>query len=305
MGNIVLIVGDDPILLSRKVDSVVSGLALHASAVLRPRGDAGSALATTSLFDPELAVVLTEMSATDSKAVTAYLDDPRDDMTVIISSTKPVAALRKKVVAAGGQVHEVLERSARDTVLGLIGERSLSLTAPARNLIVESAGETPAVALAILDRLEQAYPVGARLDTDEVAAWVYETGAKTLWSLLDAIDSQNLTLALNIFERCWANERPVTIAMTLKGHLEKMFRLSSAGITDEKVGAEFLRGKSRSTYPAKKAIQLARRYRGAVEPLLMLATQADAALRGGRGSGVPDRIILEVLIARMCTYPRK
>lgn len=305
MSALTLIIGSEPTILQKRLEKAVQDAqTAHPDAGLLDMSSIATDMYATSLFDPFLILRGKEPTSNDIKRLTAYLDNPLDDRVIIITSTKPLAAFAKKVSSSGGTVIQTMEKKASDTVLKIIAP--LNLTMRAKNKIIEHVGEEPERAISIVNALETIYQDGDLLDLPDVENWLYEAGAKTTWALLDAIDAGNPSIALTTFNRNFQKETSaVGLAIAIRSHFEKIYFLSAAGITNEHEGKEFLGYKSASTYPAKKAIQLAKRYKSAAEHCLALSLEAEAALRGGAGSGLPEKIVLELLIGRVCSYPRR
>lgn len=293
-----LFLGSDPSILSRLAEEAINAYGATENNVMRNPRDMNS-LYSASLFGENQAIVITEPDAATIKALCAYSDAPLDDRIVIVTSTKAQAALKKTVLANGGEVAEPSKKAA-DTVNSLLGR--VNLTPQAKQFIVDTTGESVSLVPALLDTLQAVYG-GNTVDVDDVRPWI-TTGSLPIWSLTGAIDSGNVVESLSVLDRIWNEASPVAIVGALKAHMYRIFVVQQANIRDEQVAATIL-GMKGSTYPAKKAIMLASRYGKAVEPLLRYTVDADASLRGGEGRGIPQRILVEVLVGRMCAYPRK
>lgn len=300
MTTAILILGSDASLVSRRVDAVLEELALPATGVVN-KPDLNVDLTAVSLLEPEQVLIIRDPDTAALKTLTAYLKSPLEDRTLVITSTKPQAVFRKAVTAAGGKVIEATGKTSKDTVLGLLSDSSLDRAA--KETVVEHVGDNVSVVPSLLKDLRDFYG-DAIITRSDVEPWLGAAGQIPVWSLIDAIDTQNTVKALKVLDRIWTTTSAIAVVSILRGHLEKMYRVQQTGVKDEKTAAVLL-GLKGSTYPAKKAITLASRYKSAVEPLVLLASQTDAGLRGGKGSGVPDRLAVEILIGRMCTYPRR
>lgn len=303
MKPVYLHVCKDPSLLTRLVAKTVDALEVPRTAIVNSAAlemDLHSSL----LFEPVTVLVVSEPDAGDQKTIMAYLKEPRDDLVLVISSTKPSVNLGKAVSNAGGEVVNFIEKRSADVARRLLGDANM--TPEAKNFIVDHVGEDISLIPALLQDLADAYDMtGQPLTATNVAPWVGKAGSTPVWTILDAIDAQRTSDALHTLDRMWDKTSPVAMVAVLKGHLERIYRIQQAGITNEQEAATFLELKGASTYPARKAITLATRYKSAAEVLVTLAAQTDAAVRGGKGSGVPSRLAVEVLIARMCTTPRR
>jgi DNA polymerase-3 subunit delta len=85
---------------------------------------------------------------------------------------------------------------------------------------------------------------------------------------------------------------------SLHTHYARMLRLDGAGIRDEAEAAQLL-GMKGSTFPAKKALNQARRlgHDGVVDAIRLLA-EADLDLRKF-SKDWPEQLVMEVLVARL------
>lgn len=262
-------------------------------------------LTTQSLFNDHQYFYLAEPKPDQVKALTAYLKAPMDDTTVIISSTKPLVAFAKALKTAGGSVYNFDGRNAQETVLNLL--KKCKMTEEAKSAVVNHVGENVSDVLPLIDTLKETYGDDEVYTLEQVTPWLGQAGTVKIWTLLDQIDNAQLQESLLTLDRILSGgNKPVSVSSMLKAHLEKIFRLFVTGASSESEAAKILEIKpGASTYPAKKALNLTRVYGTAVVPLLELATETDAGLKGGARRGIPERLNLEILIARMCTYPRK
>ena len=97
---------------------------------------------------------------------------------------------------------------------------------------------------------------------------------------------------------------PLVILAILHRHFGNILRAQSPAITSEGEGRRALGiAKGRSTYPARKALDAARRLgpRGSGDAIIALA-DAELALKG-RLDWEPE-VVLEVLVARLCRISR-
>lgn len=255
------------------------------------------------LFSEHSYTILTEPSNETIKALTSKVKSGvSDDETIIIVSSKPLAVFQRALKSAGGQVIDIDGRNAAETAKNLL--RHTKMEPSAQQLIIQHVGEDVSEIPSLLDTLKEVYG-NVMYTREHVEPFLAEQGTVKIWTLLASIDEGKTTASLNTLARILGGgERPLSVAGMIKSHLERIYLVQQSGLTVESEAANLL-GLKGSTYPAKKAIQLVSQYRGAAEPLLVLANETYGALRGGQGRGVPDRLALEILVARACTYPRK
>ena len=90
---------------------------------------------------------------------------------------------------------------------------------------------------------------------------------------------------------------PLQILPTLAGHYTRMLALDGSDVRGEKDAADLL-GMKGSSYPARKALDQARRLgSNRVASAVTMLARADRDLRGERAW--PDALVLEVLVARL------
>jgi len=126
------------------------------------------------------------------------------------------------------------------------------------------------------------------------------------WDLTDAIDKGDHELALQLLHRLMeaGARHPLVVLAILQRHFGNILRAQSPDITSEGEAADALGiPKGRSTFPARKALDAARRLgpRGSGDAILALA-DAELALKG-KLDWQPE-LVLEVLVARLCRISR-
>lgn len=167
----------------------------------------------------------------------------------------------------------------------------------AARLLGDHLSEDVARLRSLLESLAAAYGDGATVGAGEVGPFLGQAGSVAPWELTDAIDRGDTEAALGRLHRMLdAGERhPLVVMATLHRHYAAMLRLDGAGARDEKRAAKVL---GVAPFPAKKALAQARRlgFAGVGRAVELLA-QADLDLRGA--SGWPERLVMEVLVARL------
>jgi DNA polymerase III subunit delta len=300
-----LITGNSPALLSRAVEKALGAIDTEVDAIIDTSGtkDLATDLAQSDLFATDQHFIVRDPTPAQVKDLVAYLSAPMQEANhVIIVHPKAPAALKKAVQSAGGVIQEIVGKNSQETIRKILEESPVSLDMRAKNFFIEHIGDNLSDVPSILDDLLVFYGPGHNVSYDEITPFLGAKGSVPIWGLLDAIDASDPVKALTLLDRMWSSNTPASLTSIITNHLEKIFRLSTAGITDEQEAAAFL-GLKGSTYPAKKAIQVGRRYKSAIGPMVLLAQQGAHAVRGG--SGVPVRLTVEILIGRLCTYPRK
>lgn len=260
--------------------------------------------------------------AEDVKELVTYLEDPLPTSTVVLVWEKAVGSvesgeavaqaprippsLTKAVTAAGGEILDADPQG--KNIAGWVGDQlaaaGLALDAPVRNRIVQTLGEDAGSLVGLIERLRGAYGPGTRLTAEDVEPFLGPAGGVPPWELTEAIDSGDVSAALDRLARMMAagDRHPLAVMATLQSHYTRMLRLDGAGARGEKEAAQLL-GLKGSTFPAKKALSQSRRLGGpGVRRAVQLLATADVDLRGARAW--PGELVMEVLVARLTALSR-
>jgi DNA polymerase-3 subunit delta len=314
-----LVRGDDPSLRADAVRTLVHELVGDGDASLmveeHEASDDGdtSAIADAAQTPPFLTdrrvVVAREVSAYSSEALEpllGYLADPLDTTSLVLVtgdkgrlSTKLLNAVKKAGHVVDASVPA--NRKGRDAWLAdQLRGAPVKLEPGAVKLVDGHLGEDLGRLTNLLEALAAAYGQGSRVSVDDVQPFLGEAGSVPPWDLTDAIDSGDTNAAVGALHRMLAagERHPLALMATLHGHYARMLRLDGAGIRDEGEAAQVL-GMKGSTFPAKKALNQARRlgHDGVVEAIRLLA-EADLDLRKFRKDW-PEQLVMEVLVARL------
>jgi DNA polymerase-3 subunit delta len=170
--------------------------------------------------------------------------------------------------------------------------------------LVEWLGDDAQKLVGVIGTLVGSFGVGARLGAADLEPFLGESGGVPPWELTDALDRGDITTALEKLHRMVSGggRHPLQVMATLHGHYARMLQLDGAPVRGEKDAAQLL-GLRGSTFPARKALQQARRlgHDRVVEAVSLLAG-ADLDLRGGKAW--PEGLVLEVLVARLARLAR-
>lgn len=171
--------------------------------------------------------------------------------------------------------------------------------AAALDLVVEQLGEDLARLQALLATVASVFGPGATVGPEDVRPYLGQAGPVAPWELTDAIDRGHIGPALDRLHRLMgAGQRhPLQLLATLHGHYGRILALEGADVQGERDAAALI-GLRGSTFPARKALEQARRLgpRRVAHAIELLA-QADLDLRGAKAW--PDELVMEVLVARL------
>jgi DNA polymerase-3 subunit delta len=314
-----LVRGDDPALRSEAVRTLVHELVGDGDASLvveehepNDEGDTG-AIADAAQTPPFLTdmrvVVARDVSSYSSEAlepVLRYLDDPLPTTSLVLVAGDK-GRLSTKLLNAVKKVGHIIEsgvpanKKGRDVWLAeALRSGPVKLEPGAVKLVDGHLGEDLGRLGNLLEALGAAYGQGARVSADDLRPFLGEAGSVPPWDLTDAIDSGDTNAAVGALHRMLAagDRHPLAIMSSLHTHYARMLRLDGAGVRDEAQAAELL-GMKGSTFPAKKALNQARRlgHDGVVDAIRLLA-DADLDLRKFTKDW-PEQLVMEVLVARL------
>lgn len=181
---------------------------------------------------------------------------------------------------------------------------SVQLDRQAKRLIADQLGDDVGRVESVLQALHSAYGDNAKLSPSEVEPFLGPPSDVPPWDLTDAIDSGDIGAALNKLQRMTEGgaRHALQVMATLHAHYQRALALDGAPVSDDRSAAAHL-GMTGSTFPAKKALGLARRMGSErLAAAVGLLARADLDVRGA--SAVPDRTTLEVLVARLARLSR-
>jgi DNA polymerase III subunit delta len=236
----------------------------------------------------------------------SYLDEPLPTTKLVVTGgggTLPAKFVNTFKSLPGTAVvnTDVTSREAHGWVSDRIARSPVKLQAAAASTVEAHLGEDLSRLGALLSTLEAAYGSGATVGPEELGPYLGQPGSVPPWDLTDAIDRGETETALTVLHRLMeaGARHPLVILAILHRHFANILRAQSPAITSESEAAEALGiARGRSTYPARKALDAARRLgpRGSGDAIIALA-DAELALKG-RLDWEPE-VVLEVLVARL------
>lgn len=322
-----LVTGEDPSLLSEEVSNLVRLLLGDNDRSLALEDFAGEddgtgavvaaavdACRTPPFLADRRVVVLRDAGRFNTEQlapVVSYLEGPLDTTRLVVvggggSLPAKVANAFKQSPAAEVVGTDVGGREAHSWVSERLAHAPVRLTAPAAAVVEEHLGEDLSRLSALLGALEAAYGPGSDVGPDELAPYLGRPGSVPPWDLTDAIDKGDAEQAITLLHRVMdaGARHPLVVLAILQRHFGNVLRVQSPEVTGEAQAAALLGiARGRSTFPARKALDVARRLgpRGAGDAVVALA-DAELALKG-KLDWEPE-LVLEVLIARLCRLSR-
>jgi DNA polymerase III subunit delta len=321
--NAWLVTGEDPALVGEAVAGLIAQLvgASERSLVLEDfSGEEvdvaamAGACRTPPFLGDRRVVVLREagrFNFDQLQPLLSYLEEPLPTTKLVVSGGG--GPLPAKFVngfkAAPGTVAvsgDVSSREAHNWVTQRVAQGPVSLAPAAAALVESHLGEDLNRLGALLATLEAAYGPGAKIGPEELAPYLGRPGSVPPWDLTDAIDKGETEVALIVLHRLMdaGGRHPLVVLAVLQRHFGNVLRVQSPDVATEAQAAEALGiAKGRSTFPAKKALDAARRLgpRGSADSVMALA-DAELAIKG-KLDWEPE-LVLEVLVARLCRLSR-
>jgi DNA polymerase-3 subunit delta len=312
-----LVRGDDATLVAQAVHDVVAELAgdHDPAMVVEEHGGAGAddmdvgavvdALTTPPFLTDRRIVVVRDagrLVAADATRLAGCLDDPLPGVTLVLAAgggTIPAALV--KAIERRGEARDTKVGTGRARTQWLIDQLHdgpVRLDARAGAMLGEHLGGDVGRLRGLLDTLAAAYGPGASIDPDRLEPFLGEAGGVAPWDLTDAIDESKTAEALRALERMFGagGLHPLQVMATLHRHYQSVLRLDGSGVTSAEDAAELLG--TRSTFPAKKALEQSRRLGPAgISRAVTLLADADLDVRGR--SGLPSETVLQVLVGRL------
>jgi DNA polymerase-3 subunit delta len=301
----VLVLGDDPYLVSEAVAKALGGIDplsvedLHA---LDDREQVLSALESTSLFGGRRAVVVRaveEAPAELQRGLVAYLQDPNPDCLLLLVSGRAVAALGDAVRAVGHVVEA--GRGRRNDLFGWLRDKAralgLRLAGDAPAILLETVGEERMALAQALEELSLALGAGAVVGPEDVER---QFGARTqanLFSFLDATATGQTGTALVAMRRLVdRGEAPQALLGALTRHVRLMIEVG------EGPASRAAKALGLNPFRAEKLVKQASGY---APPALALAYRAmaesDRRLKAGEEA---DDLALERAVIALSSLRR-
>jgi DNA polymerase III subunit delta len=241
----------------------------------------------------------------------SYLEEPLPTTKLVVAGgggTLPAKFVNAFKALPGTAVvnTDVTGREAHGWVSERLARAPVKLVPAAASIVETHLGEDLSRLTALLATLEAAYGTDATVGPEEVEPYLGQPGSVPPWDLTDAIDRGETETALKVLHRLMeaGARHPLVVLAILHRHFGNILRAQSPAITSESEAAEALGiAKGRSTFPARKALDAARRLgpRGSGDAIIALA-DAELALKG-QLDWDPE-VVLEILVARLCRIVR-
>ena len=332
-GNVYLIRGDEPSIVSRELEKLTISLlenedkSLVVEELLEDDYQTDSeiysveslvsAIQTVPFLTRKRIVIGRDFARfskkEDLEPLFAYMKDPIETNYLILVWEKGAKLQRanqipKSLIEAVNGCGEVIDirvgRKVNGWIREQVGESSIMLDEASITLLEKSVGEEIARIPAILATLESVFGSGSDLQSSDIEPYIGQAGNVVPWELTDRITSGNAASALGILTRMQGNgaQHQMQNLGFLSNHYFRILQLSGrSGVTSEEA-ANLLGDKS--AYRAKKTLSEANRLGPEKSKrAIQLLAEADVNLRGG--TGVPAETVMEVLVARLSSLYKR
>ncbi|HKY14533.1 MAG TPA: hypothetical protein VJM33_06375, partial [Microthrixaceae bacterium] len=192
------------------------------------------------------------------------------------------------------------QAKARTTWLAArLGESGVRFDASAKAMIEERLGEDVQRVGGLVTLVDSSFPSGSTVSAADIGPLLGAAGSVPPWELTDAIERGDVKGAITKLQRMTGagDRHPLQIMATLQTHYERLLRLDGSGVGSETEAAHLL-GMKGSTFPAKKALDAARRMGSErIATAVRLLAKADVDLRGATAQSA--EVVMEVAVGRL------
>ena len=315
-GAAYLVTGSDEVLVANEVRDLISEVlgGRDASLVVEEQsvddledGEPGpiidAFMTPPFLVDRRIVVVRRagKLSADASRQVAAALATPPPGAILILSGDggTPTPTL-KKAVAAVGEVIAVGTKTAGEKKSYLsdhLRHAPVRLNAAATKVLADHLGEDLGRLNGILETLASAYGTDVTVDPAMLAPYLGQKGQVPIWDLTDRVEEGDAEEALKVLARMMGpgGISAHVLTASFDNRFSQLARLDGADVRSGDDVVAILGG---APVVAKKLFALSSRisHEGVVRALDLIG-EADLALKGG--SGLEERLVTEVLVARL------
>lgn len=267
------------------------------------------ACATPAFLTPRRVVLVRDagkLNAESAQPLIDYLSEPLDTTVLVLAAgggavpVKLANAVKKVGVVIDASPPKPKDRA--PFIQAHLDDTNLKASAAVVRHMADHLGEDVGRIGALVESLVSAYDDGHTLSIEDVDAFLGHSGGIPPWDLTDPIDAGHIDDALVQLHRMLEGgaRHPLVVMATLSSHFVNMLRLDGSGARTEGDAAQLL---GIAPFRAKKAMQQGARLGfDTVADAVELLHQADLDLKGV--SELPDELILEVLVARLCRLSR-
>lgn len=307
--NVWLVRGEDESLVRERVSTLLAELAPDPFSLEDFSGEAYDVGAVVDacntppfLADRRVVVArdLHQFKTEELTPLIGWLAEPLPTTALILSTGKGLAAKLLNAVKKAGTVLDTDPgRNFKSWLVDQLHDGPVRIDNKAVEPLAQHLGDDGGRVPGLLRNLAAAYGEGARVTWEQIEPFLGEQGGGVPWDLTDAIDTGDVTTALEQLHRQLdgGGKHPLVVMAVLHGHFGTMLRLDGADVRGEEDAAALL---GIHPFRAKKALAQARRLGPErIARAVLLLAEADLDLRGARDW--PGPLVMEVLVARLAT----
>ena len=248
-GPVYVLVGAEALLLDRAVDGLrkkvvgAAGIPGLTEDVFDGReasaGQVLSAAKTLPMMAPRRFVLLRhadKLSPSAQKELAAYLADPNDTTTLVLTAEKLPAnqALGKAAKKANVRFEAAAPKAegARSFIHGEVKRRGHAISPGAAEALLDSVGEDLSALDDGIERLSLYVGAGQRIDEDAVAACISRVRGDTIWTLVDAISLRDAAQALGALSSLVGAHEPGLRILAMVARQLRMVAKMRQGLAD-------------------------------------------------------------------------
>jgi DNA polymerase-3 subunit delta len=250
-------------------------------------------------------------TAEQAQWLAAWIADPLDGVhLVLVGGGGRVPSALDKAIKANAQVVGPGSESTTDVLQQELRDAHLKIEPAAVKHIASRLGDDAGRVPELVELLHSTYGDDASLTLDDVAQYLGELGTAGRYDLTNAIDRGDVGAALETLHRLLTATsaaqpkplHPMQVMATLVYQYLRLFRLDDPNVVTKEHAAAVLGMKSAggARFPLESAKRLGTE--GLREAIDLLA-QAELDLRGA--GGLDDRVVIEVLVARLAALSRR
>jgi DNA polymerase-3 subunit delta len=273
-----------------------------------------TALSSPPFMSANRVVVVREvgaLTAEQAKWLASWIGDPLDGVhLVLVTGGGRIPSALDKAVKANGEAVGPASEETEKVLQRELGNARLKLAPDALTRVAEHLGDDAGRVPELVETWHATYGDAATLGLDDIEQYLGELGTAGRFDLTNMLDRGDVGGALETLHRLLSATsaaqpkplHPMQVMASLGYHYQRLLRLDDAAIVTKEHAAAALNMKSAGG--ARFPLDASRRLGtdGLREAVNLLA-QAELDLRGA--SGLDERTVMEVLVARLAALSRR
>jgi len=247
-----------------------------------------------------------QLSAAEAEPVAAVLDDLLDTTVMVFVAGGGRVAKRLGDALKGVEAVGPASEKTSDVLADVLEQSSIELRNDAARLVQDRLGDDAGRVMSLVDVLVTAHGPGASLTAEDVEPYLGEAGSVPAYLLTNAIEEGDVAGALAVLERLLTVTsprqpkpmHPLQLHGMLQSRYRKLLQVDDPSIRTVADAHAALRGGKGSTFPSKKILDASHALASdGLRQAVDLLADADVALKGA--AGLPEDVVMEVLVARL------